>query len=136
MNGRIRISPSVYYFSFPYNAVDESEGKPVNTDFIFMKATSALMLHDGKKSGKAPVGNDGLVDVESARYPATEPFAEYAGGDIKAGVWNVMPTRIGDHGTPIGLFADKEKTQKLYLELTAMLKSVEKEKCNSGDISE
>lgn len=137
MNSRIRISPSVYYFSFPYNAVDESDGKPVNTDFIFMKATSALMLHDGKKDGKALVGNDGLVDVESARHPSTEPFTEFvSGGEIKAGVWNVMPTRIGDHGTPIGLFADKEKTHQLYLELTAMLKSVEKEKCSSGEISE
>lgn len=132
MNDLIRISPSVYYFSYPFNAVEKAKnGKknsPVNTDFFFMKATSALMLHDNKKIGKNTVGNDGLVDVDSAKHPKSEPFADFENSDeIKAGIWNVMPTGCGDHGTPIGLFADKTKTHSLYLELISILKTVEKQ---------
>ena len=127
MNGRIRISPSVYYFSYPFNAVDMFNNKPSNTDFIFMKATSALMLHDNKKSGKATVGNDGLVDIDSAKYPKTEPFLELENSsELKAGIWNVMPVSIGDHGTPIGLFADKIQTHSFYNNHILLLSDIEK----------
>lgn len=131
MNDLIRISPAVYYFSYPFNAVEKSKKglklSPVNTDFILMKATSALMLHDNRKSGRESIGNDGLVDVDSARFPKSEPFADFENsGQIKAGVWNVMPTKCGDHGTPIGLFADKSKTRSLYLEIVSKLKEAEK----------
>lgn len=130
MNNRIRISPSVYYFSYSYNAVEKKgknqKEKPVNTDFALMKATSSLMLHDNRKSGKETEGNDGLVDVDSARYPKTEPYAEFTGrSGIKAGVWNVMPTKIGDHGTPIGLMADKGRTRELYADHLLLLSDTE-----------
>lgn len=126
LNARIKISPSVYYFSYPFNAVDEIKSKPSNTDFILMKATSSLMLHDSKKSGKPIVGNDGLVDVESAKHPSTEPFKEFDQNDIKPGIWNVMPVSVGDHGTPIGLFTDKDKPCKFYLEHISILNKIEK----------
>lgn len=128
MNNFIKISPSVYYFSYPFSAVEKSVNgeKAANTDFILMKATSSLMLHNNRKSGKATVGNDGLVDVDSARFPKSEPFVEYGNsGEIKAGAWNVMPTRCGDHGTPIGLFADKAQTRSFYLEHISLLRKAE-----------
>ncbi len=138
MNGRIRISPSVYYFSYAYNAVEKTENgkkdKPVNTDFILMKATSSLMLHDNRKSGRETGGNDGLVDVDSARYPKTEPFAEYAGGGFEAGIWNVMPTRTGDHGTPIGLLADKNETREFYKNHILLLSEAEKKFTQSSQL--
>ena len=126
LNEKIHISPSVYYFSYPFNAVDEIKKKPVNTDFILMKATSSLMLHDCKKNGKPIVGNDGLVDVESAKHPSTEPFKDFDKNDIRAGMWNVMPVSTGDHGTPIGLFADKEKTHSFYKNHLLLLSDIEK----------
>ncbi len=126
MNGVIKISPSVYYFSYPFNAVDMLNNKPSNTDFIFMKATSALMLHDNKKSGKTTVGNDGLVDVESAKHPSTEPFKEFDKDNVRSGTWNVMPVSIGDHGTPIGLFADKIQTRLFYNNHILLLSDIEK----------
>ena len=126
LNERIHISPTVYYFSYPFNAVDSSNNKPKNTDFIFMKATSSLMIHDNKKSGKPIGGNDGLVDVESAKHPSTEPFKEFERNDIRAGMWNVMPVRIGDHGTPIGLFADKNETHLFYNNHILLLLDIEK----------
>ncbi len=126
LNGRIHISPSGYYFSYPFNAVDISKNKPVNTDFIFMKATASLMIHDSKKSGKPIVGNDGLVDVESAKHPSTEPFKEFDRNDICSGTWNVMPVSKGDHGTPIGLFADKKQTHLFYSNHILLLSKIEK----------
>lgn len=126
LNARIKISPSVYYFSYPFNAVDEIKSKPSNTDFILMKATSSIMLHDSKKSGKPIAGNDGLVDVESAKHPSTEPFKEFDRNDIRSGMWNVMPVSIGDHGTPIGLFASKEETRIFYNNHILLLSYAEK----------
>ncbi len=136
LNEKISISPSVYYFSYPFNAVDGSENKPIHTDFILMKATSSLMLHDSKKSGRPIVGNDGLVDVESAKHPSTEPFKDFDADDIKPGLWNVMPVRIGDHGTPIGLFADKDSTRKFYYELVSILEKIENKKCVESEVAE
>lgn len=130
MNGRIRISPSVYYFSYPFNAVDEIKRKTLNTDFVLMKATSSLMIHDSKKSKKPIVGNDGLVDVESAKHPSTEPFKEFDKDDVRSGMWNVMPVSIGDHGTPIGLFADKTKTRSFYENHLLLLLKAEKKMQN------
>lgn len=125
LNEKIKISPSVYYFSYPFDAVDSSTGKPENTDFILMKATSALMLHESKKSGREFVGNDGLVDVESSKHPSTEPFKDFESSCIEAGLWNVMPVAIGDHGTPIGLFADKNKTYEFYEKHISLLSEIE-----------
>lgn len=127
LNGRIRISPSVYYFSYPFNAVDESNKKPANTDFVLMKATSSLMLHYSKETDQEIIGNDGLVDVESAKHPSTEPFKAFDSGNITSGIWNVMPVSIGDHGTPIGLFADKKQTRSFYDNHLLRLYEVEKE---------
>lgn len=84
------------------------------------------MLHDSKKSGKPIVGNDGLVDVESAKHPSTEPFKAFDRNDIRAGIWNVMPVSIGDHGTPIGLFASKEETRIFYNNHILLLSYAEK----------
>lgn len=124
LNEKISISPSVYYFSYPFNAVDSLKNKPIHTDFVLMKATAALMLHDSKKSGKHSEGNDGLVDVASARHPSTEPFKDFDNNEILPGMWNVMPTRRGDHGTPIGLFSDKDDTRKFYFEHLSILEKI------------
>lgn len=128
LNSRIKILPSVYYFSYPFNAVDPKTNKAVHTNFPLMKATASLMLHDRKRQGKPPLANDGLVDVESARHPSTEPFTEYnPNGGLETGVWNVMPVTLGDHGTPIGLMADKEQTHAFYRKHLAILEQVESE---------
>jgi len=127
LNQKITISPSVYYFSYPFNAVDKSNNNPANTDFLLMKATSKLMIYDSRKRGKNTEGNDGLVDVESARHPSTEPFKEFDRNDIRPGIWNVMPVSSGDHGTPIGLFAEKDKIRLFYNNHILLLSDTEKE---------
>ena len=129
MNEIINAVPSVYYFSYPYNAVEENEkGKkvPKNIDFLFLKGTSGLMLRNNEKANKMSTGNDGLVDVASAMHPQKEPFKAYCENEpVVPGVWHVMPVKKGDHGTPIGLLSDKEETHKFYGDLIALLNSVE-----------
>lgn len=129
INSRVDIVPSIYYFSYSYNSVEKDwKGNltPENIDFRFLKSTSKLMLRNDRKIGKDTIGNDGLVDVTSAMYPKDEPFKYYDENEKpESGVWNVMPTRKGDHGTPIGLFADTEETHKFYDELMSILLSIE-----------
>jgi hypothetical protein len=84
------------------------------------------MLRNNKKIGKYTIGNDGLVDVNSAMYPKNEPFKYYNKDDkINPGMWNVMPLRKGDHGTPIGLFSNTETTHRFYDELMSILSAIE-----------
>ncbi len=129
MNRVIKIVPSVYYFSYRFNSVENTwTGKsvPANARFIFLKLTSRLILHNSKKRGKPTEGNDGLVNVSSAAYPKLEPYVMYSEDYVlKSGIWNVMTTRKGDHGTPIGLFSDKETFCRFYDELVCVLLSAE-----------
>lgn len=133
MNERIKITPSVYYYSYPFDATKEyRDGElrvPAYTDFFLMFMTSTLMLknaaYDVKKLNKqADFKNDGLVNVTSANHPSNEPSAVFD-GEGKAGVWNVMPIQRGDHGTPIGLFADKTQTRGFYVEMLTRLRKDE-----------
>lgn len=128
-NSYLRMNADVYYFSYYYNAVAPTKsGKRTHasqTDFPLMKATSTAMLHYGKSSGERNCGNDGLVDVPSAQYPITEPHRDFDADCVEPGIWNVMPERQGDHGTPIGLMADTEQTHQLYLDMLGILQKTE-----------
>lgn len=135
INDRIEISPEIFYFSFPYNAVKESKsGKrlvPSNTKFPFLTLTSALLTHDVKAHTEAPeiekLYNDGLVDTFSATHPHDEPFCQWEETDeIKPGIWHVMPITQGDHGSAIGLFEKKDVTHKFYKDLIDLLQKTEK----------
>lgn len=139
MNERIQISPSVYYFSYPFDAIKKYKNGalsvPAYTDFFLMFITSTLMLknaaYDERKLHKqADFNNDGLVNISSASHPLNEPFHSF-NGEAKAGIWNVMPATKGDHGTAIGLFADKTRTRKFYVEMIERLQNAEKQAENS-----
>ncbi len=129
LNGFIKTVPSVYYFSYPFNMVEKNKkgrSVPENTKFPLLWFTSKLMLANDKKTNKESIGNDGLVNVSSAMYPKNEIGKPFAADDqIVPGVWNVMPVRKGDHGTPIGLFADKDETHKFYNDIISLLSEVE-----------
>lgn len=129
LNKIIKTVPTVYYFSYVFNGVKTNgrgKAKLENIRFWLLKATASLMLRNSKSQGKSSAGVDGLVDVESAMYPETEPYSFYEGnGNFKKGEWNVMPLKTGDHGTPIGLFADKEATRRLYDNIVYILSACE-----------
>ncbi len=133
LNGFINIVPSVYYFSYPYNLVGKDKnGKPIPqyTKNPLLQATAKLMIKTDKALNKVTVGNDGLIDVVSAMYPENEPHKSYVPNEpLEAGVWNAMPVGKGDHGTPIGLFADKDETHKFYDNMIALLNKTEDNSC-------
>lgn len=131
-NGEIKISPNLYYFSYAFNAVQKNKRGlfvPKDTDFPVLTATSTLILFYNliSKSSKEfnHVANDGLVNIESALHPANEPFTDYDENNINKGIWNVMPVRKGDHGTAIGLLADKKETRDFYLEIIDIILKTE-----------
>jgi hypothetical protein len=129
LNKRVEISPNIFYFSYAFNAVtkDGKHVKASETDFPFMKVTSSLMRRYSRSIGAkcADMYNDGLVQVSAALHPNDEPFKDYDPENVQPGVWQVMPLQVGDHGTPIGLMADKEKTHKFYLDMLEMLRKTE-----------
>jgi hypothetical protein len=92
-----------------------------------MHLTSFLLLHNSRQKGiDNSGGNDGLVDVIAACSPPDEPSVQYTEGmDYEKGIWNVMPVRAGDHGTAIGLLADKDETQNFYMSIMMLLSGIE-----------
>lgn len=135
LNELMKISPNLYYFSYSYNDVTvNSFGKmhiPGHINFKFLGATSAgILVYNHFNRPKADYtfeeySNDGLVDLPSALHPKDEPFKRFDKNDIKPGIWNVMETLPGDHGTPIGLFAPVSDTWKLYDGIFELLREVE-----------
>ena len=95
-----------------------------------MHFTAFLLLHNSRQKGvNNSGGNDGMVDVGAALSPPDEPNIKYTEGmEYNPGIWHVMPIRVGDHGTAIGLLADKEETHNFYLNIMNMFKEIERKK--------
>lgn len=115
INRHIHTSKDVYYFSVSGNGT-----KPVG-DGTYVRAPIMIFafIPFAKVMGRFPIGqningaeitedwrkNDGLVSLESGRYPHLEPhcmFEEVKDKKIEKGIWHVLPDAIGDHGTVIG----------------------------------
>ena len=130
VNDELEINDNIYYFSYAFSTTNEFLGIQVpdikTNPVIFLTA-----LAMGCFKGEDPVtgvvydgewlANDALVNTESAKYPLDEPHKDFDADNVEKGMWNVMPVYEGDHGTAIGLFADKDKTQSFYLNLCEML---------------
>ncbi len=132
LNDTIEISKNINYFCYTFDATSKIGNIPINIDFFFLAFTGLLLRLYGvpEDSGNMDfdeswLSNDGLVNTVSARNPFDEPAKDFD-GNIKSGIWNVMPTYEGDHGTPIGLFSKKEKVHAFYDEMLEMLMSLEK----------
>ncbi len=132
LNNMLDINENVYYFSYAFSTTKEVEPLGIHVpvlktnSVIYLTALAMGMLKftdpdTGVVYDGAWLANDALVNTESARYPLDEPHKDYDPDKIEKGVWNVMPVEEGDHGTAIGLFADKQETQDFYIELCEML---------------
>ena len=116
LNDGIHCSPDIYYFSIAGNG---TKPDPANPEF---QVRAPIMIFAfipfANRMGRFPYGkigdyevdagwrpNDGLVPLESARYPHKEPHVLYEEGKdrpLKKGIWYVMPDYRADHGTVIG----------------------------------
>ncbi len=64
------------------------------------------------------------MNVVSAKYPFGSEYTDFDERHIRSGIWNVMPTAVGDHGTVIGMNRSAEVTHNFYIELTEMINSL------------
>ena len=124
LNQTIQTVKGVYYFSYAYSTVSDGSilgGKVPNLSTLPVLMPLALAM--GSYKGTTPGGividdswldNDGLVSVVSAQYPNGEKHVPLDVENIEKGVWNVAPTRDGDHGTVVGVNADREATHQFY----------------------
>ena len=134
LNKKIKIVDSIYYFSYSYSTTTPSIIPDVQMpSFKTLPLLYPLALSMGSFSGTTAGGiamkndwreNDGLVNVISAKYPFTEEYQDYNSSNISRGIWNVMPTREGDHGKVIGLNSTQETTHLFWTELLNMLKEL------------
>lgn len=138
LNKRIGVVDDVYYFSYSYcttveNPITGNQLPELDTLPVLLPTALAMGIYNKTIDSKIKIDktwqpNDGLVNVVSARYPFGDPWQDYNSEDIKSGVWNVMPTRNGDHGTVIGLNAGVEETHGFYTELFTMIDAIPRDK--------
>lgn len=133
INEMLDINEDVYYFSYAFDSTEEVAGiclPGIKTNPVIYLTSLVMCLMTFTDPSTDVVyddawrANDALVNTESAKFPLDEPHKDFDAGSIEKGVWNVMPVEKGDHGTAIGLFADKEETQSFYIELCEMLDSL------------
>ncbi len=130
INDKLDINDDIYYFSYAFSTTKEFMGVQIpsiktNPVIVLTALAMGCFRFDDPTTGVVYDGdwlaNDALVNTESAKYPLDEPHKDYDEDAVEKGVWNVMPVEEGDHGSAIGLFADKDDTQSFYLELCEML---------------
>lgn len=116
INKKIHCSKDTYYFSVTGHGTKPSSRNPENEVrdkimlFAFIPFARKLGSFPEQTIGGVHVdaswhANDGLVPVESGRYPHKEPHVFYEDvkdQPLKKGVWHVLPDYIADHGTVIG----------------------------------
>lgn len=114
INKKLYPIPQAYYFSIAGNG---TKADPEHPEFqIRDKIMIFAFIPFAKIMGRFPLGNiggyeinenwrpnDGLVPLESARFPQKEPHEFYEDAkEIKKGIWYTMPDYSADHGTVIG----------------------------------
>lgn len=135
LNDTLDINEDIYYFSYAFSTTYNSDLLGIqlpNADTNPVIMLTAIMMgimkftdpDTGVNYDDSWLANDALVNTESAKYPLDEPHKDFDSENIEQGVWQVMPTLRGDHGTAIGLFADTEETQAFYIELCQMLNAL------------
>lgn len=116
LNDFIHTSPDIYYFSVTGNGTKPDPKNPENQVrapimiFAFIPFAKVMGRVEPQQIGDYYVdaswrANDGLVPVESGRYPHKEAHVMYEDvkdQPLKKGIWHVLPDYIADHGTVIG----------------------------------
>lgn len=114
------LNPHTYYYSYPVDGT--TNGKVTNdmsaptriSGWIICRFTESAA---GKDASWIP--NDGLVNTISATAPfseLSETITDTADLQSKPGIWYIMPTVRGDHGSIIGLGRSLATTLPLYVE--------------------
>ena len=131
LNARISTLPGSYYFTVPCSATQtEADGsqQPIRSimEAMFRKSSAQMGCYTGTTRGGYTIDaswqeNDGLVNTVSAMAPFNAPSAPYNPDDIRAGIWYVMPTYMGDHMSLQGGMVKKNDIRPFYYELLEMI---------------
>ncbi len=124
-NKEVGTVDGVYYFSYSYLTTSKSSltGNQVpnlTSTLLVLQPTAVLIgkYTDPDNSNyiidESWLPNDGLVNVVSAQYPIGAEHIDFDSDSIKPGIWNVMPTSNGHHGTVIGMGQSAENTHGFY----------------------
>ena len=144
LNKTIRTAEDVYYFSYSYSTtksgsflrghVPQSNTMPILYPFALAMGSFKGTTDGGISIDETWQENDGLVSVVSARYPFGEEFVEMPlkssqneeDFEIQRGIWNVAPTKEGDHGKVIGLNSGEEVPKTFFTDLFMMIDELER----------
>ena len=137
LNSKIKTVKDVYYFSYSYcSTKDASVLNRQTADLkislpVLIGFSDAMGMYTGVTDGGINIdsswqANDGLVNVVSAKYPLGEEHEEYIQDStkVKKGIWYVMPTRSGHHGTVIGMDGNTSEVRQFYSDLTSMIENL------------
>lgn len=134
LNDRIGLESNIYYFSYSYltthqSMLSEHQVANAGTLLVLIPFANLIGRYSANTVTDYPIDeswlpNDGLVSVVSAQKPSDDPGVDFDAKHIVRGRWNVMPTLPGDHGTVIGLNADREQTLQFYLDMMQMIESL------------
>ncbi len=129
INKTISTPKDVYLFTVTGNGTKKSKNGNWVRDSIMFPLFTPFAYSLGKVPDQNIPGtnitlnegwrmNDGIVPVESALHPTTEPWIEFEDvkdKPIQKGIWHALPLGWGDHGTVIGgslSFIGKKRAQK------------------------
>ncbi len=131
LNDFLGLDTNTYYFSYPFST---TKANPITGHHFPIPSTLAILqpfaimigrYSDNKitdyKLDETWFENDGLVSVNSARYPFDDPHTNYDADNIETGIWNVMPLSTGDHGNAIGIGVSEDITMEFYLNMIDMI---------------
>jgi len=136
LNETIDTLPGVYYFSYPTDSTtpafftDRRMPDIRLTDPVlwiptyYMGSTSSVTL-EGSNIDNTWYSNDGVVNTVSTTAPRGTPQQAYNPVDIPKGVWNVMPTFMGDHAAIIGGLSYTVDINDFYLQHLRLIDSLE-----------
>ncbi len=134
LNKTMSTVDGIYYFSFSVQGTirNESTGYQVPTaDMLGVLKLPATLMGKYSVNDKSDYAinedwlpNDGLVNTISAYAPFEDESMEYIKGAEIKGVWQKMPLTYGDHGSVIGLMADKEETHTFFINHMDMINTL------------
>ena len=131
LNERISTLPDTYYFAIPCSATEAAEDgthKPIRKimEGIFRKSAAQMGCYTGTTAGGFVIDdswleNDGLVNTVSAKAPIGAPCTLYDKEHVQPGIWNVMPTYVGDHMSLQGGMTRHNDIRSFYLDLLKII---------------
>lgn len=126
LNKTIVTRDETYYFSIPCSATIKNDDGTYTADnsimeILFRSSANEMGMLTGTTGGghvidESWLENDGLVNTVSAMAPSSAPSTAYEDGNVTKGIWNVMPTYIGDHmSLQGGFFKVNSDVKDLYI---------------------